>query len=262
MRTERPGFAVVDVETTGVSAKRDRVVDICAVLLDADGVRESVLATLVKTWPLQASAPAEAYRDAPDFAALAPALCHALNGRILVGHNVRFDLAFLTAEFRRVGIELSCPDPIDTVELDRRLAPEAAGRSLSQVASRHGLRPFVWHTAEADALATSAIFKIQIESLGEAFHVGRGAVSFLPLPHETEVLLVPRDSELFPPSTLVSEPRSEEPLSEPYRMDEEDLAFDEDDRQALEELEATISRLNQTLSEYMLRPEGSPLGGC
>jgi DNA polymerase III epsilon subunit-like protein len=255
MRTKRPRFAVVDVETTGLSAKRDRVVDLCAVLLDEDGVTESVLSTLVKTWPLQSTAPAEAYREAPDFASLAPALCHALNGRILVGHNVRFDVALLAAEFRRVGVELSCPDPIDTVELDRRLAPEAAGRSLSQVSLRHGLAPFAWHTAEADALATSAIFRIQMKSLGEAFQVGRGVVSFLPMPEAGEVLLVPRDVELFPPSTVISEPRSEDPLPESYRMGDDDSAFDEDERQALEELEATINRLNQTLSEYMLRPE-------
>lgn len=248
------GYAVIDVETTGLAPRRDRVVDLCVVLLDTAGEEEEVISTLVSTWPLQATAPAEAFQRAPTFADLAPFLADCLDCRIPVGHNVRFDLALLAAEYRRVGVELRAPTYVDTMELDRRLVPNADGRSLTEVAARLGLGPFNWHTAEGDTRATAEVFRVQLRELRQEFHKGEG-ISLHPMPAPSTVHLEPRDPLLFPPTTKIRVPEADrsEPSRPPVRM----RAGDESDSEAADRvaLEETIQKLNEQLSVYLSSPE-------
>ncbi|MFM9376551.1 exonuclease domain-containing protein [Gordonia sp. VNK21] len=121
------GFAVLDFETTGLNAARsDRIVEVGVVHLDDDLAISKALETLVN--PRRDVGPTRLHGvtardvfDAPTFDQVAPALLDALDGRVLVGHNIAFDLRFLAAELQRHGH--ACPEVIalDTMALARRL---------------------------------------------------------------------------------------------------------------------------------------------
>jgi len=103
-------LAVIDVETTGLNPYRhDRVIEVAALMMRTDGeiIREFV--TLVN--PERDVGPTRIHGitasdvvAAPRFVEIAGMLFDALNGCVaVVGHNVRFDHSFLSAEFRRLG---------------------------------------------------------------------------------------------------------------------------------------------------------------
>jgi len=121
-----PGFAVIDLETTGFIADEERIVEVAVVMLDADGNEESSFCTLIDPGrdpgPTQIHGiSAEMLVGAPSFAEVHPYLADLLSGRVVVGHNVaRFDLPFLMAECRRLGGDALVPDlppPVLTAEV-------------------------------------------------------------------------------------------------------------------------------------------------
>jgi len=105
------GYAVVDLEATGSSSHRHRVIELAVVLLDRDLVPQGEFTTLVD--PQGPVGPThihgiqpEHLSGAPRFAGIAARLLTLLRGRVLVGHNVGCDRAFLVAEYARLGLRL------------------------------------------------------------------------------------------------------------------------------------------------------------
>jgi DNA polymerase III subunit epsilon len=102
-------YAVIDTETTGLLPNhRHRVIEIAVVLLDARGRIEHEWVTLLN--PQRDLGPQHIHGiltadvlAAPEFADVARHLGGLLAGRMVVGHNVEFDLGFLRAEFGRLG---------------------------------------------------------------------------------------------------------------------------------------------------------------
>lgn len=100
---------VVDLETTGLDPATDRIIEV-AILKVRNGAVASRFHSLVDP---QRDIPAEStavhglrtqdLAGAPTFDAIAPRIRELLAGRTVVGHNVKFDLGFLKAEFERLG---------------------------------------------------------------------------------------------------------------------------------------------------------------
>ncbi|GMU66899.1 MAG: hypothetical protein AMXMBFR36_31730 [Acidobacteriota bacterium] len=154
-----PTFCVLDLETTGFNPFRnDRVIEVAAVVLGPDGSVQRTFASLVNPGrDLGASHVHGIYaRDvlsAPSFAGIARALAETIAGSIaLVGHNIRFDLAFLEAEYRRLGVPLPLLQTICTMAA-------AGGGSLQVCCCDYGvLAPEPAHDALRDAEATARLF--------------------------------------------------------------------------------------------------------
>jgi DNA polymerase III epsilon subunit-like protein len=92
-----------------------------------------------------------------------------LDGAAILGHNIRFDLSFLNAEFRRAGANIveclaGCP-VLDTVRIARRRFGRG-GNSLPVLSRRLGVDPVVSHRALADAQTTAAVFERLLEPVG------------------------------------------------------------------------------------------------
>ncbi len=110
-------IAVIDVETTGLNPYRhDRVIEIASVVVSADGTIIREFSTLIN--PERDIGPSHIHGlgagdvlAAPKFSDVVGGLTEFLSGCVaLAGHNVRFDLAFLGAEFARAGYLLpACP---------------------------------------------------------------------------------------------------------------------------------------------------------
>jgi DNA polymerase III epsilon subunit-like protein len=146
----RPGFAVVDLETTGFSPQSERVVEVAVVVLDPDGREVDAFCTLVD--PERDPGPthvhgitAEMLEGAPTFGGVHGYLAGLLSGRVVVGHNVdRFDLAFLVAECRRLGGEDLVPGAVvtlDTLRVAARRLLRPLPADVGRPPQRPGRRP-------------------------------------------------------------------------------------------------------------------------
>ena len=148
-------LAFIDVETTGLNPRIDRITEIGIVTVTGGVVERWT--TLVNV-SRRASERPRSLRprsglddsDAPRFADVAPALQRMLGGRLLIAHNARFDFAFLSAEFERLNLAFE-PAIVCSVMLARKLYPRLANHDLDSLASHHGLKVGVRHRALPDA---------------------------------------------------------------------------------------------------------------
>ncbi|QNE22608.1 DNA polymerase III subunit epsilon [Kribbella qitaiheensis] len=158
-------YAVIDTETTGLlPGHRHRVIEIAVVLLDAQGRFEHEWVTLLN--PQRDLGPQHIHGiltadvlAAPEFIDVAAHLAGLLAGRMVVGHNVEFDLGFLRAEFERIGyaVPLVTERAMCTMALAGYLYP-GAKRTLGACCSAAGIPLEGWHSALADTQATALLF--------------------------------------------------------------------------------------------------------
>lgn len=160
------GFAVIDVETTGLSPRTSRIVEIAVVLLDADCRPVGEMSTLINPGAHISATEihgirARDVRHAPTFADIAALLFAGLRGRVPVAHNADFELRMLTAEFNRMGVAFegdSIPG-LCTMSLASAYLPTAPGRSLSACCTAAGVDLLNAHTALGDAKATAELLR-------------------------------------------------------------------------------------------------------
>ena len=158
-------YAVIDTETTGLlPSHRHRVIEIAVVLLDARGQVEHEWVTLLN--PQRDLGPQHIHGiltadvlAAPEFGDVARELGGLLAGRMVVGHNVEFDLGFLRAEFGRLGyaVPLITERSMCTMALAGYLYP-GAKRTLGACCAAAGISIEGWHSALADTRATAQLF--------------------------------------------------------------------------------------------------------
>lgn len=158
----RGGYAVVDVETTGLSPRRDRVVSVAVVLVDSRGRLEHEWETLVNPQGPVGATHIHGIRDidvvhAPTFDSLASPLVGLLKGRALVGHNVSFDAAFLKSEFGRAGWGWPSVPTLCTLKESFHFLPHLDRRRLADCCSECGIQIDGAHTALGDARATARL---------------------------------------------------------------------------------------------------------
>ena len=110
----RVGYAVVDLETTGLSPASDSIIEIGLVLAGPDGAAQRRWSTLVNPGPgpdgdievgptFVHGLVAADLEGAPRFDDVADLLARDLAGRVVVAHNARFDVGFLTRALGRSG---------------------------------------------------------------------------------------------------------------------------------------------------------------
>ena len=154
-------WAVLDLETTGCDPLVDRICEV-AIHRVQRGVCVDRWASLVHPGVSVGGSYAvhgiddPQLRDAPTLRALAEPLAARLEGAIVVGHAIAFDLAFLGAAAARGEV-----GPMPTRALDTRALAQRALRTgstaLASLARDLGL-PEPTHRAEPDVLATRALF--------------------------------------------------------------------------------------------------------
>lgn len=175
-----PTFAVVDLETSGLSTRRHRVLQIGLVIAADDGTVIDQWSTLVKLrWPLQRVGPTEIHgitrrrlKGAPGLDDALDELGARLDGSIFTAHNASFDAGFLSRASRRRSPDDALRRNLDpllcTLRMSRRLDPEREqSHRLADVCARYGVALDRPHDALGDAVATAAV----LPHLLEAHHI-------------------------------------------------------------------------------------------
>lgn len=167
LRLTRP-LVFLDIETTGLSAESDRIVEIALTKIHPDGrmTRMEHLVHPEGSIPSQASAihgiTDRDVRGAPTFRELAPSIAAALEGADLAGFNVaRFDLKLLAVEFARAGIEFRMDGVrvIDAMAIYHR----NERRDLHSAVRFYRDREHKGHRAAEDVDATIEVLAAQLD---------------------------------------------------------------------------------------------------
>lgn len=173
----RAEYVALDLETTGLKAKRDEIVSVGWVFIQnemLDFARRGH--RLVKPVAGVSSDSAVIHKifdteleNAPPIGDVLDEVLPLLAGRILVCHYARVEKSFLSAACRRrFGVRLDMP-VIDTMALEsRRLAaanrPIARGDlRLDAVRQRYNLPRYLAHNALTDAVAAAELFLAQMQ---------------------------------------------------------------------------------------------------
>ena len=160
-------FAVVDVETSGLSVRRDRVLQVGVVVVDGDGLVLDRWASLVKPrhrWFFRVG-PTSLHgihrrdvRSAPPAPEVYAELARRMQGARFVAHNAAFDVAFLRAASQRAGVDLPLDEPLCTLKMSRALDPDRQlSHRLGDLCARYDIELVRPHDALADADATAAV---------------------------------------------------------------------------------------------------------
>ncbi|MCB0954626.1 MAG: 3'-5' exonuclease [Ilumatobacteraceae bacterium] len=163
--TER--FAVVDVETSGLSVRRHHVLQVGVVVVDGDGTvldRWSSLLAPRRRWWFRVG-PTRLHgihrrdlRKAAPAAEVLAELARRMEGARFVAHNAGFDAAFLTKAAQAHGVELPIAQPLCTLRMSRALDPDRQfSHRLGDLCGRYGITLVRPHDALADADATAAV---------------------------------------------------------------------------------------------------------
>ncbi len=163
---------VFDFETTGLSSNKDEIIEIGAVKLQ-NGQEIDRFSAFVK--PNQTISPKitqitgitnQMVADAKPIEEVLPAFLAFVGDCPMVAHNADFDMGFLYAAQKRMGIEKIHP-ALDTVELCRILFPELKNHKLNTVAEHLELGDFNHHRACDDAAVLAKIYHRCIGILAE-----------------------------------------------------------------------------------------------
>ena len=167
-------YVAFDLETTGLSSQHDEIIEIGAVILKAgrevDRFQSFVDPGRLLTQKIVdlTGITDEMLRGAPDIGEILPRFLAFCGDRPLIAHNADFDVGFVSAACRRLGIAYG-PTYLDTLILSQNLLPQLGKFKLDIVANALSLPEFNHHRAADDALTCGLIFhrlSSQLEEMG------------------------------------------------------------------------------------------------
>jgi DNA polymerase-3 subunit epsilon len=163
-------FVVVDLETTGGSPATEAITEIGALKLRGGellGTFETLVNPGMPIPPLITvlTGITEAMvLPAPRVGELLPSFCEFARDAVIVGHNIRFDIAFLDAALVAHGRPRLANRRVDTIGLARRLVrDEVPNLKLSTLARHFRTATEPVHRAFSDAAATAELFHSLLE---------------------------------------------------------------------------------------------------
>jgi len=205
LRLKDATYVVFDVETTGLSAERDRLIEIAAVKVKNGAEIDSFESYINPRRPISelitrlTSITDDDVKDAPFEEEVMTNFYNWLDeDDILVAHNAKFDLGFLDKSFERLGLKNKNNASIDTLFISRAENKEAKRHGLSNLAKLYKVRLVQHHRAIYDTKATAEIFvKMldQLYKLGIEYHNE--------IDEKIDLKLAHKRSRTFPCSILV-----------------------------------------------------------
>ncbi len=156
-------FSVLDVETTGLSARNNRVIEIGIVKVTNLKVVDKYTTLInpgcdIPYFITQFTGIANRdVANSPGFNDVAEKIEEFIGNSVISGHNLSFDEGFLRYEFIRSGFEPLSNLNVCTLKLARKIFPTLKSKSLASVTTHLGIKNRDSHRALSDAEATAQI---------------------------------------------------------------------------------------------------------
>ena len=175
MPLDRVPVASLDLETTGLRAQTDRIVQIGAIRSDEAAPPFAALVRPGVPIPVTSTRihgiDDEMVAGADEFPMVLPRLRAQIGGRLILGYNIGFDLAVLEAEAERHGVDWSWSAALCLRQLATCLLGTETMMMLGdlEALATHCQVPVVdRHTALGDAAIALAIYRHLLPALAEA----------------------------------------------------------------------------------------------
>lgn len=165
-------FVIFDVETTGLAPHSgDRIIEIAALKINHLKPTEKFHSLLNPEREISWGA----YRvngisqtmvaHAPKAREILPKFLEFIDGSFLVGHNIKFDLGFLSNELSLINLPWGEErQAIDTIKMARALLPGLMSYSLAAVSQALGIEMIQRHRAMSDVELTFTVFRHLLEN--------------------------------------------------------------------------------------------------
>ena len=156
-------FICFDIETTGLSANRDKITEIGAVKVVNGEVVDEFSTFVNPEMPIPARITEltgitdSMVKDAPSQSEAVKAFLEFADGEVLVAHNAPFDTSFIRVACENMGVKYDSTS-VDTVVICRNILSDIKNCKLDTVAKYLRLGDFNHHRATDDARMLSAIF--------------------------------------------------------------------------------------------------------
>ena len=165
-------FVVFDIETTGFSPIKNKIIEIGAVKVRNGEILERFSEFINPEVPIPyritklTSITDDMVIDAPTREVIIPRFVEFCKDAVLVGHNVGFDISFINQNCKELGIDADYTT-VDTLWLSRYFFPLQAKHTLDAVAKTLGVVLEHHHRAVDDAECTALIFNKFVPMLKE-----------------------------------------------------------------------------------------------
>ncbi len=173
----KASFTVLDVETTGLSPKTNKVIEIGLVKVEEGKITETFSSFINP----QSYLPKEITKltgiteddlyDAPLFTDLIFQFNQFIGNSIIVAHNSQFDTSFLKAEYQRSEENFLDNPVLCTLRLARQLFPSLPSKSLKDVVKFLKIKHKNLHRALADAMVTAKVLIKMMDILEEEYNI-------------------------------------------------------------------------------------------
>lgn len=192
-------YAVIDLETTGASAKSHKITEVAIILIDGDKIVERYSTLINPERPIPYAITKftgisnAMVADAPKFYEVAKKIIELTQNRIFVAHNVHFDYSFLKREFQELGYSFQ-RKTLCTVRLSRKYFPGHASYSLGKITQDLGIPLEKAHRALDDSLACAQLL---LKALEKDPHLDSDQLAFPPHLDPDEYHQLPEDIGVY-----------------------------------------------------------------
>jgi len=160
VKLQEATYVVFDVETTGLSAIYNTIIQLAAVKIKDGEIIDRYQSFANPHHKLQATTinltgiTDDMLEGAPEVEQVLKEFYEFAKDSILVAHNASFDIGFLNAGYKKIGIGNADNPVIDTLELARFLYPDLKNYRLNTLAKRFNIELEHHHRADFDSEAT------------------------------------------------------------------------------------------------------------
>ncbi len=157
---EEDTFVIFDVETTGLSAVYDTIIELAAVKVKDGEIIDRFESFANPHHRLSATTinltgiTDDMVQSAPEVGEVIQKFHDWVGDDVLVAHNASFDMGFLNVGYTKIGLEKAKNPVIDTLELGRFLYPEMKNHRLNTLTKKFDIELTQHHRAIYDAEAT------------------------------------------------------------------------------------------------------------
>lgn len=162
-------FCAFDTETTGLNSEIGRIIEIGAVKFNKDGIIDTFGTLIDPKIPIPPEASAVNHitdsmvQGLPDETVIIPKFNEFAKDTVLVAHNAQFDLRFVNASLKRIGLPFLQNKAIDTLIFTRAVFPDIGHWTLQSLAELFSIDSGSAHRAEDDARVCMEIFLKAVE---------------------------------------------------------------------------------------------------
>ena len=165
-------YAIIDIETTGLSAKKEKITEIAIIIHDGkkETERFQTLINPERRIPYRITQLTgindQMVSAAPKFYEVAKKILELTEGKTIVAHNVTFDYNFIKAEFAEFSYDFQ-RRILCTVKMSRKVFPGQPSYSLGKITRQLGIPHSHKHRAMGDAEATRLLFELILKNSPE-----------------------------------------------------------------------------------------------